>query len=97
MKLTNKEKEYFASLGETERNIAQIEETMKENITIYTFSLNPGFDSKRITRDEALRLLGREKYLSGIRRSAFHRTAARYVADDDRDGTVFFDSRKLWR
>lgn len=51
-------------------------------------------DGEAISREQAIAILGRETYLSGISRSAFHYTTARKT-DDGR--TVYFDSTKLFR
>ena len=49
---------------------------------------------KMITRTGAIRLLGREVWLDGLVRSAFHWTACRYL-DDKR--VVCFDSHELFK
>lgn len=50
--------------------------------------------TKKITRTGAIRLLGREMWLSGLVRSAFHWDSMRYL-DDGR--MVSFDSRELFK
>ena len=47
-----------------------------------------------LTRAGVIRLLGRETWLGGIVRSAFHWTSAR---EDDKGRTIFFDSRSLFK
>ena len=49
----------------------------------------------RISRKEAIRRLGRDGWLFGLVRSAFHRTAVRETADGK--NYVMFDSSKLFR
>jgi hypothetical protein len=49
-------------------------------------------DIKKISQEKALEILGREEYLSGISRSAFHWSAVR----DNNGETVYFDSSKLF-
>ena len=87
MKFTKKDKNFLFSLGYTERDLPQIEEATHSTKTKYNL------DGKPIGREEAIQLLGRQKYLTGISRSAFHWSAAR-MTDDGR--TVMFDSSRLF-
>ena len=91
MKLTSEDKQLLISWGYAENDFRQIEEAMQKSKTKYTLG------SFQISRDEALRLLGRREYLSGIARSAFHYTAARCVPMSTTDETVYFDSSALFR
>lgn len=50
---------------------------------------------KRISRAEAIRRLGREGWLFGLARSAFHADAVRKTADGK--NYVMFDSRRLFK
>jgi len=88
MKLTKKDKDLLFSWGYTERDVQQIKEATCSRKTKYKMDGSP------IDRAEAIRLLGRETYLSGIARSAFHYSAVRET-DDGR--VVHFDSYKLFR
>lgn len=88
MKLTPKDRELLLSWGHDEKDLQQIEEATHSAKTSYEL------DGAPIKRDEAIRLLGRETYLSGLSRSAFHATAARWT-DDGRE--VYFDSSRLLR
>ena len=88
MKLTEGDKQLLRSWNFEEREFAQIEEAFSASKTKY--SLN----GKRISRQKAIELLGREGYLSGIARSAFHYTAARETQTGD---CVIFDSHELLR
>lgn len=88
MKLTEDDKQLLRSWNIEEREFAQIEEAFSVSKTKY--SLN----GKRISRQKAIELLGREGYLSGIARSAFHYTAARETQTGD---CVIFDSHDLFR
>ena len=81
MKLSKKDKEYLISIGVPETNFLQIEEAM--SCTKYEVN------GKKISRKAAIEYLGKETYLSGINRSAFHWTAMR-------EG-VYFDSSALFR
>lgn len=100
MKLTDSDKQYllanvYNGVKKTlEEDLRQIEEAA--DVTKYKL-----FEGKRdcgmITRDEAIKLVGREMWLSGLSRSAFHWTAYRQVLDNPDGGLVMFDSKKLFR
>ncbi len=49
----------------------------------------------RISAEKASKLLGREAYLSGLSRSAFHWSASRDIGDSG--NTVSFDSSSLFQ
>lgn len=87
MKLTENDKNYLRSLGNDDEDIQQIEEATQKRYTQYTLNGAP------LSRESAIQLLGKEKYLSGIARSAFHVTARR-VTDNGED--IMFDSKKLF-
>lgn len=88
MKLTNQDKMLLRGMGHDDKDFPQIEEAMRKYYTTYDL------DGETISREQAIALLGREAYLSGISRSAFHYTAARST-DDGR--VVGFDSSKLFK
>ena len=73
--------------GYLDRDMPQIERAASVKITTYELG------SERISRAKALEILGRETWLSGLARSAFHWSAARNAADGK---TVFFDSTRLF-
>ena len=91
MKLTNEDKALLRQWGFLDEDLPQIELAMQSRYTKYKLG------NKAISRERALGLLGRHKYLSGIARSAFHYTAARTVGDSEESGVVCFDSSKLFR
>lgn len=91
MKLTNEDKALLLDWGYPEEDLAQIEEAFQKSKTKYELG------SFSISREEALRLLGRRQYLSGIARSAFHRTAARSVPMSMSGEVVYFDSSNLFK
>ena len=86
MKLTENDNKRLLSWGFLEKDFVQIEEATRK--TKYTL------DDQVITQREALRVLGRKTYLSGISRSAFHYSASR-TSEDGRN--VLFDSSALFR
>lgn len=87
MKLTTSDKALLSEWGFPDKDFAQIEEAFSN--TTCTLS-----DDTQLSRKATIERLGRETYLGGIARSAFHRTAAR----KDTDGvTIYFDSSKLFK
>lgn len=88
MELTEKDKAMLREWGHPESDFRQIEEAFKKSKTKYELGDKP------ISREEAISLLGREQYLSGIARSAFHYTAVRETPDGK---FVYFDSSNLFR
>lgn len=92
MELTKSDKALLASWGFREKDFPQIEEAMKKSKTKYKLGATP------ISREKAIALLGREVYLSGISRSAFHFSAAREVPSKDVViKVVYFDSSSLFK
>lgn len=88
MKLTDKDKELLSGWGFPDEDFLQIEEAMKETIIVYEMNNKP------ITRATAIRILGRETYLSGICRSAFHWSSYR---NNEKGQGVYFNSSKLFQ
>lgn len=86
MKLTAEDKAMLLDMGHPEGDFGQIEEATGK--TTYKWH------GKRICREEALNLLGRRMYLSGIARSAFHFTAVRFTPQNE---PVYFDSSRLFK
>ena len=91
MRLTKSDKELLISWGFAEKDFSQIEEAFYKSKTKYKLGSTP------ISREEAIRLLGRERYLSGIARSAFHFAAGRDVPNSMSGEVVYFDSSRLFK
>ena len=87
------EKVYGGTKAAFDEDLRQIEEAA-DCTTYEVFKNNQDEKGKPITRLGAIRLLGREAWLSGLARSAFHWDACRFL-DDGR--LVLFDSRALFR
>ena len=83
MKLTKEDKALLKSWGHSEDDFSQIEKATNKTMTTYELSC------KRILREDAIQILGRAEYLSGIARSAFHGSASRE--------NIYFDSSNLFR
>lgn len=86
MKLTSKDKELLTEWGHREEDLNQIERATTKT----TYETN----GKKISVNEALDVLGRETYLSGISRSAFHWSSCR---ENEKGQMVYFDSSKLFK
>ena len=72
VKLTEEDKKFLREMMyEDEKSINQIEKALDKTI----FEL----DGKRITAEEARKILGDEDFLSGLDRSSFHVDAVRYT------------------
>jgi hypothetical protein len=93
MKLTNKDKKYLLSIGYTENDFEQISNIAKY-IKYEMFTKEDESIVTRISRKKANELLGRNTFLSGLGRTAFHQSAVRY----NDEGTIYvvFDSSKFF-
>ena len=88
MRLTDSDKECLKAWGYPEQDMKQIEEAMRK--TVYKIN-----HKRRISAEKDSKLLGREAYLCGLSRSAFHWSASRDIGD--RGNTVSFDSSRLFK
>ena len=86
-KLTPAELESIKDDDFTEKDIPQIEEAMRR--TKYEYN------GRKIKRSDAVRLLGRKIWLSGITRSAFHASAVRPTLDGK--SFVYFDTSCIFK
>ena len=98
LKLSEEDIAKLKSWGERDKDIPQIEEAL--NITKFTVSdvIDGQVDmnaEKEITAQEARDILGDERFLSGLDRSAFHWNSGRYNADETK--YVSFDSSALFK
>ena len=89
MKLTKEDKKLLKGCGVEEEDFDQIERATKK--TVYELKDKDG--TREITQEEALRILGREEFLSGISRSSFHYSAVR----ENGGKRIYFDSSKLFK
>ena len=83
MKLTKKDKEHLYKLGHSLEEVKQIEHCIR-----HTSYLNE--ECKKISRKVAIERIGRECWLNGISRSAFHWTSTQ--VNNDTNEIVYFDS-----
>ena len=99
MELTAKDRKHLESIGVPEEDFRQIGEAADATTyELWTYPEKNNYrgqeKAKAITRLGAVRLLGREGWLTGLARSAFHCDAVREVGDGLR--LVSFDSRSLF-
>lgn len=94
MKLTKKDKEYLLSNGYAESDFEQIGNIAKY-IKYEMFTKEDESIVTRITQRECIKLLGRNIFLSGLGRTAFHHSAVRY----NDEGTIYvvFDGGKYFK
>ena len=89
MKLTDSDKSLLTGLGYEEKDMDQIEQAIGKTVFLLNFE-------SRISSGQALSLLGREKFLSGMGRCAFHRSAVRSIGDSLEDH-IYFDASGLFK
>ena len=95
MTLTDKDKTALREMGFPPEDFRQIQEVASGKFTSYTlYESEEDEKGKRISRDEAIRLLGRRTWLSGLGRSAFHYTAVRKI--EGSEALIYFNSRKYF-
>ena len=94
MKLTGDDEKILLEIGCPAEDIPQIRDAALTKYTRYTLYENEKRAGKRISEKEAIRLLGRKMWLSGLSRSAFHYNAARNIGDSE--AFIIIDSRRLF-
>ena len=95
-KLTEKDKKLLKEWGYFDEDIAQIEKGANVGTITFTYKKNKDVEHE-ITPQKAIRIIGREQFLSGLSRSAFHWSAIRYVKNNDKNGFVYFHMDKLYK
>lgn len=88
MKLTNKDKNYLSSIGYHNDDFDVIERNSK-SIKYELMSRTNKDISVKLNRKQAISLLGRETFLSGIGRATFHDSAVR-TAESNPNLSVYF-------
>ena len=81
MKLTNKDREYLSSIGYHNDDFDVIERVSKKMKYELFSKHNNGNEpiEVKITEKQALSLLGREVFLTGLGRATFHDSAVRSI------------------
>lgn len=94
-RFTDEDKADLLSMGYPNKDLWQIQEAAKGKYTRYTLYTGDKGAGKRINGEEAIRILGRRVWLSGLARSAFHWTAMRSSPDEQYE--VYFDSSRFFK
>jgi hypothetical protein len=89
MKLTNKDKNYLSSIGYHNDDFDVIERNSK-SIKYELMSRTNKDISVKINRKQAISLLGRETFLSGIGRATFHDSAVRTTESNPNLSVYFY-------
>jgi hypothetical protein len=93
-KLSEEDKADLLNMHVPSSDFTQIQEVASVKYTSYLLYDNNEARGKRISRDEAIRLLGRKVWLSGLARSAFHFSAVRTI--EGSEAFVYFNSRRYF-
>lgn len=91
MILTSEDIKLLKRWGYVERDIPQIKKAIRRSS--YELYDKTTHENKCITADDAAQVLGREQFLSGISRSAFHFTSAREMGNR----VISFESSVLFK
>ena len=98
MRLSRKDVAFLYKIGEKdEQDILQISRAATKT-KYYVSALSngqPDTKERRISQKEAIAILGRERFLAGLDRSAFHWSAT--VESEDGTMLVYFDSSAFFR
>lgn len=92
--LSSYDKRILRSFGEHPDVFPQIEEAISKT-KYYLYDKENDKSIGYVKSEKAIEILGKKVFLSGIDRSAFHRTALRY--SPDYKYSVRFDSGKLFK
>lgn len=92
-RLTEQDKEYLSRIGHPSEDYWQIEYAFNDvRLTITDKSIVKGCKTRKCKQKRAIEVLGRETFLSGLSRAAFHASAAR----DNGNYTIYFDLYHWW-
>ena len=89
MKLTNKDREYLYSIGYRADDFDVIERNARY-IKYELVTKNSADSDVAINQEKAIKLLGRETFLSGLGRATFHDTAYRSIEDMPNCAVLFY-------
>ena len=86
MRWSNKDTKLLQEWGYSQEDIEQIKYARKFVVLEIKY--------KKISIDEAIEILGRENFLSGLSRASFHWTCSRA---NDKGVSVYFDCSKMFK
>lgn len=92
MKLTNKDKNYLISIGYHTEDLNEIEKATKTMFYEMFSNTDKNIPDVRVNQKQAITLLGKESFLSGVARATFHRTAVR-VCTSTPNISVYFERK----
>lgn len=92
MKLTNKDKDLLIRMGYQNSDFSDIENS---RFRYEMFWCTNGLHSDiQVSQKQAIKLLGREEFISGIARATYHDTAVRYIKDFNDGCGIYFKNKK---
>lgn len=94
MKLTKAQKEYYKSMKWGDDDIKQLE-SMGKYCKLTLYDNNTDKKIKRITQKEAIAILGKETFMSGMERACFHWDASRTNKNDTL--RIDFDNSSMFK
>lgn len=94
MHLTNKQKDYYRSLGWDNDDIAQFQ-GMGKYCKLTLCEEPSGKKIRRITQKEAIEILGKDTFMSGMERACFHWNCSRSNEQDNL--SVTFDNSSMFK
>lgn len=77
MQMTDSDRQFFLRVGHPETDLPQLSRAMRD----VRLTISNGSEEKPISASEAIKVLGRETFLSGISRAAFHCSCGRTSSD----------------
>ena len=86
-------KEIINIINNLENESEEEKEQIKRALKCTKYKLCGDYTTTPISRKEAIEILGKEMFVSGLERSTFHWTAAR----TNEDKTILFDSSSLFK
>lgn len=92
MNINKKDIIVLKSWGTTDKEINQMKEAKKQ-LKLFLTNIKTNTYDKRITQKEAIEILGREKFLSGLHRASFHCSVCRHNGDN----SIYFDDYDFFK
>lgn len=83
MKLTESDSQYLLSIGYVEKDIPKIKKALRR--TAYEIEERMTYEMERqpISREKVIKLIGRDKFLSGLARCAFRGINVEILPNED--------------
>ena len=92
MKLTNKDKDLLIRNGYQNSDFSDIENSRFRYEMFWC--INGIHSDIQVSQKQAIKLLGREEFISGIARATYHDTAVRYIKDLGAECGIYFKNQK---